>query len=105
MNNYLKLGLEYGTKKFSGRPRKLTQRQERLVIRELSAGGTSLGRLAQDPNIYVHKSMLSRMMSTCKCKYIEIKKAASTNQRTQNATGSLGKTTHDLESRMEASIV
>ena len=60
VNNFLKFGLEYGTKKCSGRPRKLTQRQERLVIRELSAGGTSLGRLAQDPNIHVKKSTLSR---------------------------------------------
>ena len=63
VNNFFKLGLEYGTKKSSGRPRKLTQRQERLVIRELSAGGTSLGSLAQDPNIHVHKSTLSRMVS------------------------------------------
>ena len=66
VNNFLKLGLEYGTKKSSGRPHKLIQRQERLVIRELSAGGTSLGRLAQDPNIHVHKSTLSQMVSRSK---------------------------------------
>ena len=32
VNNFFKLVLEYGTKKSSGRPRKLTERQECLVI-------------------------------------------------------------------------
>ena len=62
VSHFFKLGLEFGTKKSSGRPRKLTQRQGRVVIRELSAGGSYLGRLAQDPNIHVHKSTLSRMV-------------------------------------------
>ena len=35
----------------------------------------------------------------------EKKKAASTNGRIQDVMGSLGKTTHGLESRIEASIV
>ena len=66
VNNFLRNGPEYGTKKSPGRPRKLKPRQERLVIRRQSAGGISLGRLAQDPNINVHKSTLSRMMARSK---------------------------------------
>ena len=66
MNNFLKLGNTYGTKKSSGRPRKLTPRQERKVIRQLSAGRTSLGKLAQDPNIQVYKSTISRMVAGSK---------------------------------------
>ena len=41
VNNFLKLFNTYGTKKSSGHPRKLTLRQERKVIRQLSAGWTS----------------------------------------------------------------
>jgi Transposase and inactivated derivatives, IS30 family len=58
VNNFLKLGNTYSTKKSSGRPRKLTPRQKRKVIRHLSAGRTSLGKLAKDPNIQVYKSRM-----------------------------------------------
>ena len=64
-------------------------------------GVISLGRVAQDPNIHVHKSTLSQMVSRSKLLTYRKKKAASTNRRTQDATDSLGKTTHELE----ASIV
>ena len=37
MNNFLKHGPEYGTKKSPGRTCKLTPRQERLVTRELTS--------------------------------------------------------------------
>jgi hypothetical protein len=43
VNNSLKLGNTYGTKKSSGHPRKFTPRQEKKVIRQLSAGRTSFG--------------------------------------------------------------
>ena len=59
MNNFLKLG----NKKSSGRPRKLTPRQEGKVISQLSAGRTSLGTLAQDANIQVQQSTLSGMVA------------------------------------------
>lgn len=62
VNNFLKHGHDYGKKKSPGRPRKLSSRQERTIIRQLSAGGTSLGKLAKEPNINVHKSTLSRMV-------------------------------------------
>ncbi|PSN33349.1 hypothetical protein C0J52_27931 [Blattella germanica] len=51
VNNFLKHGHDYGKKKSPGRPRKLSSRQERTIIRQLSAGGTSLGKLAKEPNI------------------------------------------------------
>ncbi|PSN37581.1 hypothetical protein C0J52_15965 [Blattella germanica] len=60
VNNFLKHGHDYGKKKSPGRPRKLSSRQERTIIRQLSAGGTSLGKLAKEPNINVHKSTLSK---------------------------------------------
>ena len=66
VNNFLNLGNIYGTKKSSGRPRNFTPRQERKVIRQLSAGRTSLGKLVQNPNIQVHKSTLSRMVARIK---------------------------------------
>jgi Transposase and inactivated derivatives len=59
VNNFLKLGNTYGPKKSYGRPRKITPRQERKVIRQLRAGRTSLGKLAQYPNIQVYQSALS----------------------------------------------
>ena len=46
VNNFLKLGNTYGTKKSSGRPRKLTPRKEKEEIGQLSASRTSLGKLA-----------------------------------------------------------
>ncbi|PSN51592.1 hypothetical protein C0J52_20804 [Blattella germanica] len=47
INNFLKLGNNYRVKKSTGKPKKLTPRQKRQVIRTLSAGGSSLGQLAQ----------------------------------------------------------
>ena len=83
----MKLGLEYGTKKSSGRTRKITQRQEKLVIGELNAGETSLGRFAQDPNIHVHTSTLSRMVSRSKLlMYRKKKKTAKTDRRDVHKT-------------------
>ncbi|PSN32070.1 hypothetical protein C0J52_16221 [Blattella germanica] len=38
VNNFLKHGHDYGKKKSPGRPRKLSSRQERTIIRQLSAG-------------------------------------------------------------------
>ncbi|PSN43017.1 Transposable element Tc3 transposase [Blattella germanica] len=52
INNFLKLGNNYEVKKSTGRPQKLTPRQKRQVIR---TGGSSLGQLARDPTINVHK--------------------------------------------------
>ena len=66
VNNCLKLGNTYAIKKYSGRPRKLTPRQDRKVIRQLSTGRTSLGKLTQEPNIQEHKSTLSRMEARSK---------------------------------------
>ena len=66
VNNFLKLWNTYGTKKSSGLARKLTPRQERRVIRQLSADRRSFGKLAHDPNIQVHKCTLSRMVARSK---------------------------------------
>ncbi|PSN44695.1 hypothetical protein C0J52_11820 [Blattella germanica] len=67
INNFLKLGNNYGVKKSTGRPLKLTPRQKRQVIRTLSADGSSLGQLARDPTINVHKSTLSRLVKKQTC--------------------------------------
>lgn len=61
VNNFLHLGSKYGKKKSTGRPRKLTMRQERLVVKKLKVGET-LTRLSREPTINVHKSTLSRVL-------------------------------------------
>jgi hypothetical protein len=58
VNNFLKLGNTYGIKKSFVCP----PTQEKKVIKQLSAGRT-LGKLAQDPNIQMNTSTLSRKVA------------------------------------------
>lgn len=106
VNNFLKHGHDYGKKKSPGRPRKLSSRQERTIIRQLSAGGTSLGKLAKEPNINVHKSTLSRMVQRSRLlSYRRKKKQPRLTEYHKKTTSSLGKIPCDLEGPMEAGCV
>jgi transposase len=63
INNFINLKEEYGKKKQSGRPSKLTLRERRSIIREVSTNKSTLGKLSRRPDIAVHKSTLSRIIN------------------------------------------
>lgn len=65
VNNFVRLGDQYGTKTSTGRPRSLSARQERHVCRMVGSGEASLGQLSRNPDICVHKSTLSRAVQRC----------------------------------------
>lgn len=53
VNNYLKLGENYGTKKSPGRPKKLTDRDCRQILRLSSAGNSSCNEILRQTNLPV----------------------------------------------------
>lgn len=65
IDNFLRLKDKYGTKKSTGRPQKLTNRQKRFVVRAVSQHNYSLRQISCRKDISVSKSTVGRVVSLC----------------------------------------